>query len=180
MARWPSKWTAESGDSPKRDLRRLREIFEIVSRFDVIAIREVMGDLRALRDMMDFFGPHWPFFMTDITLGAASHGESMAVVFDNRRVRPSGLACELVAPPEWLSGISPDALRSKFARTFCAVSFRAGDTTFILVALRIIYGDTSTDRVSALKGIVRINRRLTNFMTRLHGFKRRAEQLSCR
>jgi endonuclease/exonuclease/phosphatase family metal-dependent hydrolase len=149
------KWTAESADSPKRDLRGLRAICEIVSRFDVIAIQEVTGDLRALRDMLDFMGPHWSFFMTDVTLGSAGHSERMAFVFDNRRVQPSGLACELVVPPEWLSEISADALRSQFARTPYAVSFRSGDRTFILVTLHITYGDSSTDRVSELKGIAR-------------------------
>ncbi len=42
------KWTAGSSDSPKRDLRGLRAIIDILSRFDVIAIQEVKGNLRAL------------------------------------------------------------------------------------------------------------------------------------
>ena len=45
------KWTASGSNSPKRDLRGLRAIIEILSRFDVIAIQELKGDLRALRDM---------------------------------------------------------------------------------------------------------------------------------
>jgi endonuclease/exonuclease/phosphatase family metal-dependent hydrolase len=149
------KWTATSGDSPKRDLRGLRAICEIISRFDVIAIQEVMGDLRALRDMMDFFGSDWSFLMTDVTLGAAGHNERMAFVFDNTRVKPSGLACELVVPPEWLSEIAEDALHTQFARTPYAVSFRCEDTTFILVALHVKYGEISADRVTELKGIAR-------------------------
>lgn len=39
-------------DSPKRDLRGLLAIGEIVRRFDVVAIQEVKGDLRAMRDML--------------------------------------------------------------------------------------------------------------------------------
>ena len=35
------KWTADSGDSPKRDYRAIHYIAEIISRFDVIAIQEV-------------------------------------------------------------------------------------------------------------------------------------------
>jgi len=149
------KWTATSGDSPKRDLRGLRAICEIISRFDVIAIQEAMGDLRALRDMMDFFGPDWSFLMTDVTLGAAGHNERMAFVFDNTRVLPSGLACELVVPPEWLNEIAGDALQTQFARTPYAVSFRCEDTTFILVALHVKYGESTADRVTELKGIAR-------------------------
>ena len=48
------KWTASQRDSPKRDLRGLRAICDIISRFDVVAIQEVKGNLRALRDMMKY------------------------------------------------------------------------------------------------------------------------------
>jgi len=46
------KWTASGSDSPKRDLRGLRALIDILSRFDVIAIQEVKGNLRALRDTL--------------------------------------------------------------------------------------------------------------------------------
>ncbi len=149
------EWTAGATDTPKRDLRGLRAICEIVSRFDVIAIQEVTGDLRALRDMMSFLGPNWAFLMTDITLGAAGNDERMAFVFDNTRLQPSGLACELVVPPEWLDEIGEDALRSQFARTPYAVSFRRKDATFILVTLHVDYGKSSAERIPELKGIAR-------------------------
>jgi len=149
------KWTAQSNDSPKRDLRGLRAICEIVSRFDVVAIQEVVGNLRALRDMMHFLGDNWSFLMTDITLGDAGNNERMAFVFDTRRVQPSGLACEIVVPPEWLGEIGEDALKEQFARTPYAVSFKAGTTTFILVSLHINYGDDSTGRIPELKSIAR-------------------------
>ncbi|MCP4004987.1 MAG: endonuclease/exonuclease/phosphatase family protein [bacterium] len=148
------KWTAAAGDSPKRDLRGLRAIIEIISRFDVVAVQEVTGDLRSLRDMMKFFGPAWSFLMTDITLGDDGHSERMAFVFNRDRVQPSGLAAELVVPPEQL-GIGEDALQQQFARTPYAVSFRAGETTFILVALHVTYGDAPEDRVPELKAIAK-------------------------
>jgi len=149
------KWTAQSNDNPKRDLRGLRAICEIVSRFDVVAIQEVIGNLRALRDMMHFLGDNWSFLMTDVTLGDAGHNERMAFVFDTSRVQPSGLACELVVPPEWLDEISEDALKNQFARTPYAVSFKAGTTTFILVALHVDYGEHSAGRIPELKAIAR-------------------------
>ncbi len=105
--------------------------------------------------MMHFLGDRWSFLMTDVTLGSAGHNERMAFVFDTERVQPSGLACELVVPPEWLDEISEDALRAQFARTPYAVSFRAGSTTFILVALHVDYGDSSSERVPELKAIAR-------------------------
>lgn len=149
------KWTSEAKDSPKRDLRGLRAISEIISRFDVVAIQEVVGNLRALRDMIRFLGDEWGFLMTDVTLGEAGNNERMAYVFDRRRVRPSGLACELVVPPEWLQEIGEDALKKQFARTPYAVSFKTHDTTFILVTLHVIYGKDSVGRIPELKGIAR-------------------------
>lgn len=149
------KWTAGDGDSPKRDLRGLRAIAEIIHRFDVIAIQEVKGDLRALRDLMKWLGHDWAFLMTDITLGAAGNSERMAFVFDRRRVEPSGLACELVVPEEWLGEAAPDALRRQFARTPYAVSFRSGSETFILVTLHVIFGERAEDRVPELRTTAR-------------------------
>lgn len=149
------KWTAGANDSPKRDLRGLRAISEIISRFDVIAIQEVVGDLRALRDMMKYLGDDWAFLMTDVTLGEAGHSERMAYVFDCRRVKPSGLACELVIPPEWLAESQGIMLDKQFARTPYAVSFKAQNATVVLVTLHIIYGDDSDERIPELRGIAR-------------------------
>jgi endonuclease/exonuclease/phosphatase family metal-dependent hydrolase len=149
------KWTASENDSPKRDLRGLRAICDILSRFDVVAIQEVKGDLRALRDTMKYLGESWSFMMTDITLGDAGNAERMAFVFDSSRVKPSGLACELVVPPEWLTEIPENALRRQFARTPYAVSFKAGKTTFILVTLHVDYGDSTEERREELKAIAR-------------------------
>ncbi len=149
------EWTAGPNVSPKRDLRGLLAISEIISRFDVVAIQEVKGDLRALRDMMKWLGDDWSFLMTDITLGPAGNYERMAFVFDRARIHPSGLACELVIPPEWLTEIQPDALTRQFARTPYAISFKAGNVTFILVTLHVDYGNDSAGRIPELKGIAR-------------------------
>jgi endonuclease/exonuclease/phosphatase family metal-dependent hydrolase len=149
------EWTSGDADSPKRDLRGLLAIGEIIRRFDVVAIQEVKGDLRALRDLMKWLGPDWAFLMTDVNLGSAGNSERMAFVFDRRRVELSGLACELVVPQEWLGEIAADALRKQFARTPYAVSFLSGEHTFILVTLHVDYGDSSAERIPELKGIAR-------------------------
>ena len=144
-----------SGRGPKRDWRALWAITEIVSRFDVIAIQEAGGDLKALRTMLKTLGSGWNFVMTDVTLGKAGGGERLAFLFDARRIQLSGLACELVVPPEWLKEGEQDALRDQFARTPYAVGFRAGSTTFVLVTLHVKYGDVPTDRVAEVRGIAR-------------------------
>ncbi|GAB5444329.1 MAG: hypothetical protein Fues2KO_46780 [Fuerstiella sp.] len=147
------KFTARSTDSPKRDLRGLRAIIEIISRFDVIALQEVQGNLRALRDTMRFLGDEWAFLMTDVTGGDGGNSERLAFVFHRTRCRPSGLAAELVVPPERLGSMSEGVLREQFARTPYAVSFQRADTTFILVTLHILFGEVAADRVPELQEI---------------------------
>lgn len=147
------EWTASADDSPKRDYRALWAITEIISRFDVVAIQELKGDLRALRTMMKTLGPSWRFLMSDITQGDAGNNERMGFVFDTTRVNLSGLAGELVVPEEELGDVAPDALQRQFARTPYAVSFQAGSETFVLVTLHVDYGDDSAGRVPELKAI---------------------------
>lgn len=150
-----TRWNAGAGDSPKRDYRALWAIAEIVSRFDIVALQEVGGDLRALRTLMKTLGPSWRFLMTDVTRGEAGGGERMAFVFDGSRVELSGLAGELVVPPEWLAEIAPEALSRQFARTPYAVSFQAGEATVILVTLHVLYGDSAAERAPELRSIAR-------------------------
>lgn len=147
------KWTAASDDSPKRDLRALWAITEIVSRFDVIAVQEIKGDLRALRTMMKTLGTGWNFVITDVTRGTAGNAERLGFVFDTTRVAMSGLAGELVVPEDRRSVIPSGALQRQFARTPYAVSFRAGRETFTLVTLHVDYGSSSAGRLPELRGI---------------------------
>jgi len=149
------KWLAAKDDSPKRDLASLLFIEEIVSRFDVIAIQEVRGNIKALRHMLKRLGANWALILTDVTQGNRGNDERMAFVFDTRRVKPSGLACELVVPEEWLTDTSPGALTRQFARTPYAVSFACGAQTFILVTLHVLYGSSSSERTDELQGIAR-------------------------
>ena len=145
------KWKAGDEDSPKRDLHALHCIAEIVSRFDVVAIQEIKADLKALRHMLEVLGPDWGLILTDVTLGSRGNDERMAYVFDTRRVKPSGLAGELVIPEEWM--LDQGALDRQFARTPYGVSFIAAGRTFILVTLHVVYGDKPEDRLAELRTI---------------------------
>lgn len=149
------KWLAGDDDSPKRDWRALWAITEIVSRFDVVAVQEVTGDLKALRTMMKTLGPGWGFLMTDVVKGKDGGAERLAFVYDRSRLDPSGLAGELVVPQEWLDEVGEGALKKQFARTPYAVSFRAGAQTVILVTLHVDYGSSAADRLPELKAIAR-------------------------
>jgi endonuclease/exonuclease/phosphatase family metal-dependent hydrolase len=98
FGRFTQKWISEEGDSPKRDMFSMRCIAEIVKRFDVLAVQEVKGNLKALRHLMKALGPDWGFLLTDITKGDKGNGERLAFIYDKRRVGPSGLAGEIVVP----------------------------------------------------------------------------------
>jgi exonuclease III len=142
-------------DSPKRDFHSLLCIAEIVKRFDVVAIQEIKGNLKSLRDLMKVLGEHWAFIITDVNRGSAGNDERMGYIFDMRRAKMSGLACELVVPQEWMKVASEDALIEQFVRSPYGVSFKSNNQTFILVTLHILYGKASKDRIKELKGIAK-------------------------
>ncbi len=138
------KWESSDDDSPKRDLGSVLRIAEIVSRFDVVAFQEAKDNLKGLRDLMRVLGSDWGLIMTDTNEGGVGNSERMAFVFDTRRVKPSGLAGELVVPPEWRDTIGRDLASGQFARTPYAVSFISHGQTFVLVTLHVLYGDEAT------------------------------------
>jgi len=157
------KWESDADDRPKRNLHDVYALAEIVSRFDVVAIQEAREDLTALRRLMSVLGPDWGLILTDVTLGESGNGERMAFAFDLRRVKPSGLACELVVPEEWLAQgeedarkndkIRIDGLYKQFARTPYAVSFESAGENFVLVALHVWYGKKAAEREPELRAI---------------------------
>jgi hypothetical protein len=86
--------------SPRRDLFDLRCIAEVISRFDIVAIEEAREDLSALRLVLATLGDSSGLIATDVTRGRAGNNERLVFVFDTRRVKPSGLAGELVVALE--------------------------------------------------------------------------------
>ena len=147
------KWRSESGDSPKRDLQSVLTIAEIVRRFDVVALQEVRGDLKALRHTMKALGDDWGLVLSDVTRGDPGNDERLGFLFDRRTVRMSGLAGELVVPAGESDAIGEEALRRQFARTPYAVAFRCGGETFILVTLHVLWGDSAAERTPELRAI---------------------------
>ena len=74
----------ESNRSPKRNLRALASIAEVIRRFDVIAIQEVKRDTTALRTLMDdFLGPDWGLILSDVTAGSGGNTEVTGVGFSH-------------------------------------------------------------------------------------------------
>jgi endonuclease/exonuclease/phosphatase family metal-dependent hydrolase len=147
------KWEATDADSPKRDLQSILTIAEIIRRFDVVALQEARGDLKALRHTMKALGDDWGLVLSDVTHGAAGNDERLGFLFDRRTVRMSGLVGELVVPAGESDRIGEGALQRQFARTPYAVAFRCGGETFILVTLHVLWGDSPAERTPELRAI---------------------------
>ncbi len=162
------KWDSDETDSPKRDLHSVLCIAEIIKKFDVIALQEVKGNIRALRDTLKVLGANWSLILTDVNKGKVGNGERMAYLFDTRRVQLSGLAGELVVPEEWEDAINDGALTKQFVRSPYAVSFQSGNHTFILVTLHILYGKSPKSRVEELRGIAKWLSSWANSMNAYH------------
>jgi endonuclease/exonuclease/phosphatase family metal-dependent hydrolase len=146
-------WQTPAGGSPLRNFADLSYIARFILRCDVVAVQEVHGNLRGLRYLLKALGEEWSFTLTDVTQGHAGNNERLAFLFNTRRVKLSGLACELVVSIEDNANIAPGALDRQFARTPYAVSFLSGGQTFILVTLHIDYGSSPTDRIPELTEI---------------------------
>lgn len=160
---------AQSSLSPKRDYRCLMIIAEIISRFDVVALQEVKGDLRAIRYLLSALGSNWAFLMTDVSKGDEGNSERMAYVYDTTRVSPSGLAGELVVPDEAHEfGFDEGSFKKQFARNPYAVSFKAKDTTFILVTAHVSFGDKETERLPEVRAIAQWMRDWASYENRFH------------
>lgn len=139
----------ENPDSPKRNLRAMAIIAEIVRRFDVVAIQEVKRNTTAIRMLLeDFLGPDWGVLMSDVTAGSSGNSERLAFVYDRRRLLPSGLAGEIVLPP----GPGGDPMQ-QFDRTPYIVGFRAADERFALLTAHIRYGKVPEDRIPELRAL---------------------------
>ena len=145
-------WRAPRKAKPPRDLESVLTIAEIVSRFDVVAIQEVKGNIKALRHTLKALGDRWSLILTDVVKSTAGNYERLAFVFDTERVKLSGLACELVVPSKWARKIGADLIDEQFARTPYAVSFLSGPQTFILVTLHVRYGK-APERAGELRAI---------------------------
>ncbi len=142
------KWDENTG-SPKRNLRAMAYIAEIVKRFDVIAIQEVKLDTSAIRMLLEeFLGSQWGLIVSDVSGGSKGNSERLAFIYDKRRVQPSGLAGEIVLPPT-----AEGDPTQQFDRTPYIVGFQSGKEKFALLTAHIKYGNIPTERLGELKAL---------------------------
>ncbi|CAN5479830.1 hypothetical protein BH24GEM3_BH24GEM3_03880 [soil metagenome] len=140
----------ENPGSPKRNLRAMAIIAEIIQRFDVVAIQEVKRDTSGIRMLVEeFLGPAWSVILSDVSAGQKGNHERLAYLYDTRRVAPSGLAGEIVLPP------AEEAAVEQFDRTPYIVGFRSSTDRFALLTAHIRYGDSPAARLPELQSLAR-------------------------
>ncbi len=139
----------ENPGSPKRNLRALVYIAEIIRRFDVIAIQEVKRDTSGLRMLLeDMLGPNWGMVLSDVSAGDKGNSERLAFLYDRRRVQPSGLAGEIVLPPT-----ADGNPAQQFDRTPYIVGFQTAREKFSLLTTHIRYGKNPADRLGEINAL---------------------------
>lgn len=183
LGRSNGKWSTAEGDSPKRNFADIHYIAEILSRFDVIAVQEVQENLQALRQVMLCLGSDWGFHVTDVNFGDAGDSERLAYLYDLRRVRPSGLAGELVLTREDLglppraraggaAGTPPDplvpGLGEQLVKTPYIMSFTTAGRPFVLATVHVIWG-AAADLASRAKEAEALARMLKRAVKRPRG-----------
>jgi endonuclease/exonuclease/phosphatase family metal-dependent hydrolase len=154
----------ENPGSPKRNLRALAVIAEVIRRFDVMAIQEVKRDTQALRILLnDFLGPNWGVMMSDVAAGEKGNVERLAYLYDRRRVVPSGLAGEIVLPPVAVptsdeggaAGMTVMVPAEQFDRSPYIVGFQAASERLSLLTVHIRYGEVEEDRLQEIQALAR-------------------------
>jgi len=128
-------WNIREFSPKKRITESYYYIAEIISRFDIIAIQELSGDLGALKKVLDILGGKWDFIVTDSTEGSAGGSERMAFLYDKSKLSFKNLAGEIVLSDKYL-------IKGKlqYARTPFCVAFQAGWFMFNLTTVHIYYG----------------------------------------
>ena len=142
------QWEENPG-SPKRNLRAMVYISEIIRLFDVIAIQEVKRDTSGIRILVEnFLGPDWGLMFSDVTAGDGGNAERLAYIYDKRRVQPSGLAGEIVLTPT-----QDGNPVTQFFRTPYIVGFKSSTESFALLTAHIKYGSSINDRIPEIKSL---------------------------
>ncbi len=148
-------WNIREFGSEKRKTEDYFYIAEIISRFDLIAIQEVLGNKKALDKLMPILGRSWDYIATDATEGTAGGSECMAFLYDKSKVTFKNVAGEIVLPPNLLIN------ELQFARTPFCVMFQVGWFKFNLTTVHIIFGKSTKVNPQRLKEIESIAKFLT-------------------
>lgn len=160
-------WNIREFGKSARSPAAIHYIAEILSCFDLISVQELRGNLADLARVMENLGADYRVVFSDITEGQRGNDERIAYIYDRRAVTFTGLAAEVVVPPEKKtgSGVTPS---EQIWRTPYIASFRSGSFDFVLISVHILWGSdpAAADRVTELARVADWveNRRLYKFV----------------
>lgn len=147
-------WNIRNFGKVRRLPESLMYIAEILSRFDFVAVQEVV-DLDDWYAVMDRLGPNYDFIASDKThhkLG--SGGERLLYLYDKRKVQFQNIAGEIVLPVDML--ITADTIGEgggqlfegkQFRRTPFVTAFQSGWFKFDICTVHLFYGSSSGDKL---------------------------------
>ena len=124
-------------------------IAEIIDHFDICAIQEVKSNLAPLGRLVNFLGPSWDHFVSDVSTHQGGNNERMAFVYNRNKVIFRNLIGEIVIGNEDL------VEGNQVARTPFFASFQAGWFKFSLCSAHIIFGDDLELRAAEISAITK-------------------------
>lgn len=144
-----ASWNIREFGKRQRRSESLHFIAEVIGQFDLVCIIELRDNLAEFQTVLQYLGPTWRTIFSDYDLDAGGNRERLAYVYDERAVRPTGLAGEAGAPREknadgeYVSNIT-------FWRSPFMVSFQAGNFDFILLSAHVRWGESENSRIREL------------------------------
>jgi len=126
-------WNIKKFGEKKED-RAIRYMADIIERFDIIAIQEVMYNLDGLKRLRDYLPGNYKFLVSEKT----GNNERFAFLYDSRTIENTGFVSNLTYP---VSGDTHEGYQ--LHRIPYAASFRAGRFDFIIVSVHIYFGSNS-------------------------------------
>lgn len=139
-----ASWNIKNfGKLLNRTSESLYYIAEIISAFDIVGIQEINSNITQFNKLLQILGSHWKYTLSDVTEGDSGNDERFGFIYDSRRVTHSGLAGELVIPPE-IANNNPIIKQLKRTPTF--TGFESGWRKFSVVSVHLHPGDGSTNK----------------------------------
>lgn len=143
------------GQSENRLPEAFYYIAEIISRFDITAIQEVTGSLRGLEIVMKILGSDYKYMLNDVTGGTKGNSERSVYIYNDKRVKLSGLSGEITF---WDNLVKNSNVKFLY-RTPYITGFKAGWKKFSIINLHLRPGDKKADfahRLEAMQLLVKV------------------------
>jgi endonuclease/exonuclease/phosphatase family metal-dependent hydrolase len=148
-------WNIKKFGKNKTD-RAIQYIADIIERFDIIAIQEVMHDLDALKRLQSFLPGNYKFLVSE----KSGNNERFAFLYDKRTVVNTGFVTNLTYPVAGKTHTGYQLHRIPYA-----ASFKAGRFDFVIVNVHIYYGSGSAGkkaREEEIRNIVEYIHKMSN------------------